>query len=176
MPPGSPPGAPGATRLSVLSFSENSVDLARASRGEESRYRNAQERGLRELLHPDPEERIPERDLRRFRAEAHSRLSSPLNALGFALVAMATALTGQFRRHGGGLRLTAGVLVVVGLLAAGLMAGNLAARQNALIPLVWLHAVLPGLAAAWVLSGTPGLPRAPWRAAARGGAAQGAAP
>lgn len=164
-PSGSPPGTPPSTRLSVLSFSENTVDLARASRGEESRYRNAQERSLRELLHPDPEERISERDLRRFRAEAHNRLASPLNALGFALVAMATALTGQFRRHGGGLRLFTGIAVVVGLLAAGLMAANLAARQNALIPLVWVSAVLPGLVAAWVLSGMPGLPHAPRRAA-----------
>jgi lipopolysaccharide export system permease protein len=166
-PAGSPPGTPPATRLSVLSFSENSVDLARTSRGEESRYRNAQERSLGELLRPDPEERIPERDLRRFRAEAHNRLAGPLNALGFALVAMATALTGQFRRHGGGLRLFTGIAVVVGLLAAGLMAGNLAARQNALIPLVWLNAILPGLVAAWVLSGMPGLPHLPRRANAQ---------
>ena len=166
-PAGSPPGTQPATRLSVLTFSENSVDLARTSRGEESRYRNAQERSLRELLDPDPAERVPDRDLRRFRAEAHSRLAGPLNALGFALVAMATALTGQFRRHGGGLRLAAGIAVVVGLLAAGLMVGNLAARQNAMIPLIWLHAVLPGLVAAWVLSEMPGLPQqAPWRRAA----------
>ena len=143
----------------MLSFSENSVDLARTARGEENRYRNAQERSLGELLRPDPAERIPDRDLRRFRAEAHSRLAGPLNALGFALVAMATALTGHFRRYGGGLRLSAGIAVVIGLLATGLMAGNLAARQNALIPLIWANAVLPGLLAAWVLGGMPGLPQ-----------------
>jgi lipopolysaccharide export system permease protein len=39
------------------------------------------------------------------------------------------------------------------------MAGNLAARQNALIPLIWANAVLPGLLAAWVLGGMPGLPQ-----------------
>jgi lipopolysaccharide export system permease protein len=165
-PAGAPPGTPPTIRLAVLTFSENSVDLARSARGEENRYRNAQERSLDELLHPDPAERIPDRDLRRFRAEAHGRLASPLNALSYALVAMATALTGQFRRHGGGLRLTAGIAVVVGLLAAGLMAGNLAARQNAMIPLIWLNAVLPGLVAAWVLSGMPGLPHPRPRTAA----------
>jgi lipopolysaccharide export system permease protein len=163
LPPGAPPDAPPATRLSVLTFSENSVDLARTSRGEENRYRNAQERSLGELLNPDPAERIPDRDLRRFRAEAHNRLAGPLNALGFALVAMATALTGQFRRQGGGLRLAVGIAVVVGLLAAGLMAGNLAARQNAMIPLIWLNAVVPGLVAAWVLGGMPGLPQKAWQ-------------
>ena len=168
---GAPAGTPSSTRLSVLSFSENSVDLARSSRGEENRYRNAQERSLGELLRPDPAERIPERDLRRFRAEAHGRLAGPLNALGFALVAMATALTGPFRRHGGGLRLAAGIAAVVGLLATGLMAGNLAARQNAMIPLIWINAALPGLVAAWVLSGMPGLPHARRRAAAPAAAA-----
>lgn len=173
-PPGAPPGTPPGTRLSVLSFSENSVELARTGRGgsDEGRYRNAQERSLDELLHPDPAERISERDLRRFRAEAHQRLASPLNALGFALVALATALTGQFRRHGGGLRLFTGIAVVIALLAVGLMTNNLAARQNAMIPLIWVNALVPGAVAAWVIAGMPGLPRfRAWRAARRAPAA-----
>src|SRR5215213_1698030 len=43
-PPGAPAGTAPTTRLSVLSFSENSIDLARTSRGAEGgdRYRNAQ--------------------------------------------------------------------------------------------------------------------------------------
>ncbi len=172
-PPGSPPGTPPGLRLSVLSFSENSVGLARSAKGDESRYRNAQERSLDELLHPDPAEQIPDRDLKRFKAEAHQRLAGPLNALGFGLVAMATALTGQFRRHGGGFRLFTGISVVVVLLAVGLMTNSLAARQSAMIPLIWVNALLPGLVSAWVLSGMPGLPRAVLhpRRAARGRAA-----
>lgn len=168
-PPGAAPGTPPTTRLSVLSFSENSVELSRTGRNtEESRYRNAQERTLDELLHPDPAERISERDLRRFRAEAHQRLAAPLNALGFGLVALGTALTGEFRRHGGGLRIFVGILVVVVLLAVGLMTNNLAARQNAMIPLIWLNAALPLAAGAWVLGGMPGLPRRRPRRVAEG--------
>ena len=45
---------------------------------------------------------------------------------------------------------------VVALLAVGLAVGNLAARQPALIPLMWIQAVLPGLACAWVLFGGTG--------------------
>ncbi|MDO9710458.1 LPS export ABC transporter permease LptF [Paracraurococcus lichenis] len=160
-PAGAAPGTPPTTRLNVLSFSENSVDLARTGRGSGEggeRYRNAQERTLDELLHPDPADHVPDRDLRRFRAEAHQRLASPLNAIGFGLVALATALTGQFRRHGGGLRLFTGIAVVVVLLALGLMTNNLAARQNAMIPLIWLNALAPGLVACWVLADMPGLP------------------
>ncbi|MFN3449927.1 MAG: LPS export ABC transporter permease LptF [Roseococcus sp.] len=143
-------------RLSVLSFQENSLDLARATRSEGVRHRNAQERTLSELL--EPEEGVSPRDRRRFRAEAHQRLASPLTAVGLALFALAVALTGQFRRFGGGMRLFMGCAAMVGLLALGLAFGNMAARQNALIPLIWLHALLPGLASAWVLLGAPGVP------------------
>jgi len=39
------------------------------------------------------------------------------------------------------------------LLAFGLAMDNLAARNNAVLPLVWLHAVAPGLVCAWLLFG-----------------------
>ena len=158
-PPNAAPGTP-PLRLNTLSFTENSLDLARASRGEESRSRDSRERSVAELLNPDPEEGLRDRELRRYYAEAHQRLSGPLSALSFALVGLAVALTGEFRRHGGGLRIAVGITIVVGLLAAGLTAGNLAARDNAWVPLIWLQTVLPGVVAAWWLGGAPGWPRA----------------
>jgi lipopolysaccharide export system permease protein len=154
-PPGT--GAVPQQRLSVLSFAENSLDLTRTTRpAAEGRYRNAQERSLAELLHPDPAENIPARDLRRFQAEATQRLANPLNALGFCLVALAAVLTGQFRRHGGAAPLVLGIGIMVVLLALGLMANSLAARDNALLPLVWLNTLAPLAAASWVLAGMPG--------------------
>jgi lipopolysaccharide export system permease protein len=158
----------GGMRLNILSFSENSLDLARANRAEQSRFRNAQERGLTDLLYPEPEVSI--RDRRRFRAEAHQRMSNPLTGFSLALLGLAVALTGQFQRFGGGLKLFMGSALMVALLAVGLIANSAAARSNALIPLVWIHAILPGLASAWVLSGMPGWRRSsriPPRAAAR---------
>ncbi len=68
------------------------------------------------------------------------------------------ALTGQFRRFGGGFNLFVGCVMMVGLLALGLGIGNLAARSSALLPLIWVHALLPGLLSAWVISGMPGVP------------------
>ncbi len=164
-------GAP--PRLSVLAFEENSVDLARTGRAEEARNRDSRERFVHELLDPDPAENLPERDVRKFRAEGHGRLASPLTTLSFALVGMAAALASTFRRHGGGATAGGAVLVVVTLLAIGLAVGNLAARDNRFIPLIWLHAIGPGLLAAWVLSGAPGWPR---RAPPRGDALPDAAP
>jgi lipopolysaccharide export system permease protein len=152
-PSGTPP------RLSVLSFSENSVDLARVARTEETRSRDSRERSIAELLDPDPTEALRPREIRRFRAEAHQRMASPLTALSFALVGLAVALTGQFRRHGGGVGVALGIGVMVALLALGLTIGNAAARRDGLIWLIWLHAALPAVISAWWLGGAPGLPR-----------------
>jgi lipopolysaccharide export system permease protein len=158
----SPPGAPNpGPRLSVLTFEENSLDLAASSRSQQeaSRNRDSRERFVGELLNPDPAESLPERDIRKFRAEAHQRLSAPFSALAYALVALATALSTAFRRHGDSRPAAAGVGIVVTLLALGLAAGNAAARDNIFIPLIWLQVVVPALGALWVLLGSPGIPR-----------------
>jgi lipopolysaccharide export system permease protein len=159
VPPNSPPGTPPVPRLSVLAFGENTVDLARTNRTEDARNRDSRERFVGELLNPDPAEGLPERDIRKFRAEGHSRLASPLTAFSFALVGLAAALSSGFRRHGGGLTALLAIGSVVTLLAIGLAVGNLAARDNRFIPLIWLHAIGPAVIAAWVLSGAPGWPR-----------------
>ena len=158
--PGQPP------RLTVLSFSENSLDLARASRQEEVRSRDMRERGLHELLSPDPAEGLRPNTVARFYAEGHQRLASPVSALSYALVALAVALTGQFRRRGGGVRLAVGIGVTVGLVALGLTLNNLATRDNDFVWLVWTHATLPGGVALWWLLGAPGWPRTRPRRAA----------
>ena len=40
---------------------------------------------------------------------------------------------------------------MVGLLATGLAFGTLAARDNSLVFLMWLQAILPGVVCAWML-------------------------
>jgi lipopolysaccharide export system permease protein len=138
-------------RLNVLTFSENALDLADSSKTEETRIRDPQEMSLSELLNPAGG--TGARDYAKLYAEAHRRLASPLTAVSFAMVALVAQLMGTFRRHGNLLRPAAAVLGVVGLLALGLAIGNLAARDPALVPLVWLHAILPGLVCAWMLFG-----------------------
>ncbi len=108
----------------------------------------------------DPSEGLRPREIARFYAEAHQRMSFPLTALSFALVGLAVALTGEFRRHGGGFRLAIGIGITVGLLAIGLTVGNLATRDNSFVWLIWVHAVAPGIVAFWWIVGAPGLPKA----------------
>jgi lipopolysaccharide export system permease protein len=137
-------------RLNVLSFDENAVELADADWGGVTRFRDVSEMSLGELFDPDPRV-IPERDRGKVRVEGHRRLANPLTAVSFALVGLAAVLTGTFRRHGSLMRSAMAVLVVVALVASGLAVANLAARTPWMVPLVWLHALVPGLVAGWVL-------------------------
>lgn len=137
-------------RLNLLTFSENVINLASSASGDDTRFRDDSEVSLRELLHPSPDEIRPQ-DIPKWREEAHRRLSEPFTVISYTLVALASVLTGAFRRHGGFARPLIGVGITVGLLALGLSFGNMAARDSALLPLVWLQAIGPGLIAAWLL-------------------------
>ncbi len=137
-------------RLNILTFSENAIDLAQASRSEAARPLDMTEVGLHQLLDPHPSN---VQDIPKWRAEAHKRLASPLTGVSFSLVALLSVLTGAFRRHGGIMRPLIAIAGIVILLASGLAIGNLAARDNRLIPLVWVHAVLPGIVCFWLLIG-----------------------
>lgn len=136
------------SRLNILTFSENEIDLANATGPEGGRPADMSEVGIRDLLHP---RRALPRDVPKWIAEAHKRLASPLASISYALVALVSVLTGAFRRHGGFLRPLVAVFAVVLLVAVGLTIDGLAARDNALIPLIWVRALLPGIVCAIVL-------------------------
>jgi len=138
-------------RLNVLTFAQNTVELTDGDKPGEQRFRDPAEMSTTELL--DPRSVVFERDAGKLRMEAHRRLSSPLTTLGFTLIALVAVLTGTFRRHGSLLRPFLAVMAVVGLVAGGLAIANLAARQPALMGLIWLHAALPALVAGWLLFG-----------------------
>jgi lipopolysaccharide export system permease protein len=137
-------------RLNLLTFSENDINLAESASGASGRFRDDSEVSIHDLLHPKPGDLLPQ-DIPKWRAEAHRRLSAPLTAISYALVALASVLTGGFRRHGGVARPLIGIGITVGLIALGLSVDNLAARNSAFIPLIWVQAILPGVIAAWLL-------------------------
>lgn len=135
-------------RLDVLTFTENEIDLADATDQEGERPADMSEVSIGELLAP----RLAlDRDKPKWIAEAHKRLSGPLASISYAMLALVSVLMGAFQRHGGWLRPVASVLAVVLLVALGLTVDGLAARDNALIPLIWARAVLPGIICAVML-------------------------
>jgi lipopolysaccharide export system permease protein len=152
-------------RLDVLTFAEDTVDLASGHGPDSQRIREDSEMSMRELLHPNPAI-VPERDFGKLLVEANRRLTQPLTTVGFASVALFFVLNGSFRRAGNVLRPLASVLTMVGLLALGLTAQSLATRHPVLVPLIWIQALLPGLVAAWLLF-APGLTATPRHRVAR---------
>jgi lipopolysaccharide export system permease protein len=137
-------------RLNVLTFTQNSVDLAQNQKGDDVRYRDVNEMSMDELRHPETSA-LNARDSGKFLVEAARRLSGPWTAASFAMVGLVSVLTGSFRRYGNVLRPVMAVLGVVGLLALQLAVANLAARSTVLIPLVWLVAMAPAAIGAWIL-------------------------
>jgi lipopolysaccharide export system permease protein len=135
-------------RLDMLTFKQNEVDLNDATKDDASRPVDMSELPLGALLDPHP---YFERDRAKWKAEGYRRLTEPLTTLSYAMVALLSALGGIFRRHGGILRPLVTVGVMVGLLALGLAFGTLAARDNSLLTLTWLHAIVPGLVCMWLL-------------------------
>ena len=150
-------------RLNMLTFKENSIDLAEPGRGETTRLRDMGEMGIGELLNPAPGSVNP-RDIPRMRVEAHKRLALPLSTASYVMVALVAVLAGPFRRHGNVLRPLGAILAVVALVALGLALDSLAVRHLELIPLLYLRALLPALACAAWLFGPGLLNRARWAA------------
>ena len=136
-------------RLDVLTFAEDTVDLASGHGEDAQRMRDDNEMSLQELLHPRAS--TQPRDANKYLVEAQRRLTQPLTTLGFTLVALLSVLTGSFRRAGSLWRPLTSVLAMVALLAMGLTAQSLATRHPGLLPLIWIQATLPGLACAWLL-------------------------
>jgi lipopolysaccharide export system permease protein len=136
-------------RLNVLTFKENTIDLSETTKGEEQRFRDIGEFSLRDLLYPPPG--VNERDYPRMLVEAHRRLTGPLSTLSYVAIALVSVLTGTFRRHGGVWKPLLAIMCVVGLVALGLALDSVAVKQPAMIPLMWLRALVPALLCGLVL-------------------------
>ena len=93
-------------------------------------------------------------DIGSFRAEGHDRLISPLNAIAFASIALAVLVSSSFSRRGQNGRLLIAIGIMIMCQALGIGMKNLAAKNPALIPLMYANAFLPILLGLyWTLRG-----------------------
>jgi lipopolysaccharide export system permease protein len=140
---------PRTGRLDVLDFRSYTVSLAQASQADTPILTDSAEAPLAQLLHPPRTVTGPDRG--KWVVEAHRRLSAPLAVMSFTLIGLFASLRGMFRRHGGIVRPFAAIVTVTLLVALGLGVNNLAARDLALWPLIWVTSLGPGLVAAVLL-------------------------
>jgi lipopolysaccharide export system permease protein len=137
--------------LSILHFERYTLDLAANASPPGQRSPKPKEQYVHELL--DPPASLSEARRNGRIAEGHKRLNWPLHALVFALIGLAALLSRGFDRQGPWQSLliaTAGVVLVEAL---NMALGSLAEQHLALIPLLYVATIAPGLACLAVIIG-----------------------
>lgn len=138
--------------LSVLYFDSYSLEFGPIVQSTQNRFADNRERSTSELLSLSESDGISPINVSRMRAEAHQRLTSPLGAIGYAVIALAFLLRGNFDRRGQTTRIVAAILTVVALQAANLGVVNLASQSTSYIGLMYVSSLLPIVAGVGILN------------------------
>lgn len=129
--------------LSLLYFDRYVLDVHSVDKTLDKRWREPRERFLDELFFPDMTDGNNQFNAAKLRAEGHQRLTLPIYALTFTVIALAALLSGDYARRGLGKRITTAIILIVAIQGAALGFTNLAARFPWLVPLIYLNAMLP---------------------------------
>ncbi len=135
-------------QLSILYFERYSLDIGALHKAESTRFRDARERSLQELLKMSEDSGLSSAEVRRFRMEAHQRLSWPLFNLSFVAIALVLMLPAHLNRHGQTSKVLLAVSIIIALEAAALGITHLATRHFGVAPLLYVVALSP-LGVAW---------------------------
>jgi len=141
-------------RLSLLYFDSYTVELSNLDDSVGVRWLEPKERYLDELLYP-ADSIADQRFRKQLISEGHQRLVAPLYSLVFALIGLASLLSGEFNRRGQMHRLIVAILCIVGLESLALALHDLAGRNLQAIPAMYAGAMIPALAAVVVLHRRP---------------------
>jgi lipopolysaccharide export system permease protein len=128
----------------VLTFDRYSLDLNQFRDAPGARMLQAEERYIPDLFFPTDADNDPV--LRaHLLVEGNNRLIGPLYCISYVLVALAAVLTGELNRRGQTKRVLVAFAIVAGLEASSISITNLANRNPAVIPLMYLNALLPAV-------------------------------
>jgi lipopolysaccharide export system permease protein len=141
----------GLHRLSLLYFDNYAMEFEDTSDVDEERGRDAREQPTDELFTATEEEVGPVQ-FRQFRVEGHQRLASPLYHFSFAVVACACLLIGRFNRRGQADRLIVAIGLMIMIQALALGASNMARRDLAMVPFIYIMPLVPSLIGLWLMA------------------------
>lgn len=137
-------------RLSLLYFERYTVEINAERAQVENRWHEPRERFLGALFFPDDSPAD-----RRYRlqiiAEGHNRLSSPLLALAFTMVAVAALLHGDFNRRGQSMRIVAACVAVLALQAASMGIVSMGSRSSSAHVAMYVLPIVTIIASLWVM-------------------------
>jgi len=139
--------------ISKLYFSRYTIEVNGLENGPQARNRDASERTLYELMHPDLSNKYDRDHVEAFNIEAQGRLLSPFAALGYPLFALSALLLGPFNRRGQGRKVFWGAVGVVFLIIANMAVDNALKKHPGLMPLQYIIAFLPIIGGFYVLGG-----------------------
>lgn len=145
---------PKTKQMSILYFDRYVFDMGGGKPVKDVRYREAREQSMSELFNLDKKNMNPN-DVGKFTIEAHKRITSPITALGFTMVALAFLISGGFSRRAQNRRNATAVAVIVMLQGATLGLENSAAKELSLIPLMYANAILPVILGFFFMLWTP---------------------
>lgn len=137
--------------LQRLEFDSYTIDLPSVSPNR-TRWREPDERTLSELLNPDPQNERDVKNAQEFRNEIHRRITTPLLAFAFALIALNSLLLGEVDRRGQAPRVILAVVLVILLQSLALATDNLTRKSPAGIPLMYLVTLAPVAAGLFLLN------------------------
>lgn len=128
-------------KLSLLYFDEYALDIGLYTNTLSGRTRDPQELFLHELFADNYNTSLSIK----YQSEAHQRLSWPLYAMTFTLIALLFMLTGEYNRRGSIKQLLVAIALVGVLTGVSISLRNSAATHVAYIVAVYANAIVPAV-------------------------------
>ena len=138
--------------LQRLNFDRYTIDLPKNNTTGE-RWAEPDERTFLELLHPNLNLKRDQENLHNFTVEIHRRITGPLLALAFPVIALAVLLNGAVNRRGNIHKIFAAIGLAVILQGLFLTASNLARSNDMGIALMYILTIAPLITGLFFLSG-----------------------
>jgi lipopolysaccharide export system permease protein len=124
-------------QLSVLEFDQYMLDLSEFARGDSELLLKASDKYLHELLFIDMKNYFESKDAPALLAEAHTRLTSPLQNIVMVLIAILAVLGGDFNRQGYSRRIAIASAAAVTFLVVQIALQSAAVTNPAMLGLLW---------------------------------------
>ena len=139
-------------KVSELYFDRYLVDFQVSDDKPQDRQSDPRERPMSQLLDPPPDVVANPALLQQFKAELHMRLSTPLLALAYTMIALAAMLCGDYNRNGQGRRVFAAAVLIIVLQSMSVGLASLANKTSVVIPLMYVLYLAPVVPCSWLLS------------------------
>jgi len=131
----------GGGSLSIVAFESYAFDLTHLTGNDTQPTFKTTERGILDLINPDPADPYYQKVPGRFRAEIHDRLVQPLFPIAFVLIAFVFLGDPKTIRQGQGLSALSAIIGCMAVRAGSFSAVNLSAKSATMVPVIYLFPV-----------------------------------